>query len=58
VDCSRGHRFAEEVALSFVTAVGFDLPHLLFGFDAFCNHRLVEACDESGDCTDAGEVAV
>src|SRR5262249_44754286 len=49
VACFRGHRFAEEMTLPFVTAVGFDLSHLLFGFDAFRNHRLVEACAESGD---------
>ena len=52
VNCIRGHGFAEEMPLSFVTTMGFDLPHLLFGLDAFRNNCLVEACAEAGDGTD------
>ena len=37
-----GHGFAEEMAVSFVAAMGLDLPHLLFGLDALGDHLLQE----------------
>jgi hypothetical protein len=47
-----GHGFAEEMALSFVAAMGLDLPHLLFRLDALGDHPLVEAGAKTADCTD------
>jgi hypothetical protein len=47
-----GHGFAEEMTLSFVTSVGFDLPHLLFCLDALSDHGLVEARAKTGDRSD------
>ncbi|MGA8932100.1 MAG: hypothetical protein WB537_20430 [Pseudolabrys sp.] len=40
------------MALSFVAAMGLDLPHLLFRLDALGDHPLVEAGAKTGDCTD------
>ena len=53
-----GHGFAEEMALSFVAAMGLDLPHLLFRLDALGDHPLVEAGAKTGDCTDDLGVAL
>ena len=51
-DGGRAHRAAEQIALPFVATLRHHQLHLLFRFDAFGDHGLVEAGAETGDGAD------